>query len=135
MNLVLDNNERFIVDRRGEPAVVIMSVQDFIRGLHPNGCAAARLADESVAGAKRRELDALTPDEINAEITAHRHEEESTGARPSDPGRYRYQPAGLRVMGRPSSSANTLSSAETYSTQGSRSATLIERGKIEKEVQ
>ena len=43
LNLVLDNNERFIVDRRGEPAVVIMRA-----GLHPNGCAAARLADESL---------------------------------------------------------------------------------------
>jgi hypothetical protein len=29
------NNERFIVDRRGEPAVVIMSVQDFIRTTAP----------------------------------------------------------------------------------------------------
>jgi hypothetical protein len=52
-----------------------MSVQDFIltaaplpdwlpkRGTAPNG----------------RGLDALTPDEINAEIAAHRHEKESTG--------------------------------------------------------
>ena len=31
MDLATKNNERFIVDRRGEPAVVIMSVQDFIR--------------------------------------------------------------------------------------------------------
>ena len=31
MDLATRNNERFIVDRRGEPAVVIMSVQDFIR--------------------------------------------------------------------------------------------------------
>jgi hypothetical protein len=30
MDLATKNNERFIVDRRGEPAVVIMSVQDFI---------------------------------------------------------------------------------------------------------
>ena len=28
MDLATKNNERFIVDRRGEPAVVIMSVQD-----------------------------------------------------------------------------------------------------------
>jgi hypothetical protein len=40
MDLATKNNERFIVDRRGEPAVVIMSVQDFIR-------AAARVAAES----------------------------------------------------------------------------------------
>ena len=41
MDLATKNNERFIVDRRGEPAVVIMSVQDFIR-------TAARLARESL---------------------------------------------------------------------------------------
>ena len=35
MDLAVDNNERFIVDRRGEPAVVIMSVQDFIRTAAP----------------------------------------------------------------------------------------------------
>jgi hypothetical protein len=28
MDLATKNNERFIVDRRGEPAIVIMSVQD-----------------------------------------------------------------------------------------------------------
>jgi len=31
MDLATKNNERFVVDRRGEPAVVIMSVQEFIR--------------------------------------------------------------------------------------------------------
>jgi hypothetical protein len=35
MDLATKNNERFIVDRRGEPAVVIMSVQDFIRTTSP----------------------------------------------------------------------------------------------------
>ena len=35
MDLATRNNERFIVDRRGEPAVVIMSVQDFIRTAAP----------------------------------------------------------------------------------------------------
>ena len=35
MDLATKNNERFIVDRRGEPAVVIMSVQDFIRTAAP----------------------------------------------------------------------------------------------------
>jgi prevent-host-death family protein len=42
MDLAVKNNERFIVDRRGEPAVVIMSVQDFIRTAappRPIGCA------------------------------------------------------------------------------------------------
>ena len=35
MDLATRNNERFVVDPRGEPAVVIMSVQDFIRTVVP----------------------------------------------------------------------------------------------------
>ncbi|MGH7086630.1 MAG: type II toxin-antitoxin system Phd/YefM family antitoxin, partial [Acetobacteraceae bacterium] len=35
MDLVTQKHERVIVDRRGEPAVVIMSVQDFIRTAAP----------------------------------------------------------------------------------------------------
>jgi hypothetical protein len=35
MNLASKNNERLIADRRGEPPVVIMSVQDFIRTALP----------------------------------------------------------------------------------------------------
>jgi hypothetical protein len=35
MDLATKNNERFIVDRRGEPAIAIMSVQDFIRTAAP----------------------------------------------------------------------------------------------------
>jgi prevent-host-death family protein len=75
MDLAVDNNERFIVDRRGEPAVVIMSVQDFIRTAAPP----PDWLTKAWAGAKRRGLDAMTPDEINAEIAAHHHEKESNG--------------------------------------------------------
>jgi prevent-host-death family protein len=35
MDRATKNNERFIVNRRGEPAVVIMSVQNFIRTVAP----------------------------------------------------------------------------------------------------
>jgi prevent-host-death family protein len=35
MDRAVENNERFVVERRGEPAVVIMSVQDFIRTAAP----------------------------------------------------------------------------------------------------
>jgi prevent-host-death family protein len=75
MDLAVDSNERFIVDRRGEPAVVVMSVQDFIRTAAPDWLTKAW------AGAKRRGLDAMTPDEINAEIAAHRHEKNPLAAR------------------------------------------------------
>src|ERR1700685_3574104 len=68
MDLATKNNERFIVDRRGEPAVVIMSVQDFIRTAAPP----PDWLQNAWAGAKRRGLDALTPADVDAEISAHR---------------------------------------------------------------
>jgi hypothetical protein len=68
MDLATKNNERFIVDRRGEPAVVIMSVQDFIRTVAPP----PDWLEKAWNGAKRRGLDALTPAEIEVEIVAHR---------------------------------------------------------------
>jgi len=68
MDLATKNNERFVVDRRGEPAVVIMSVQDFIRTAAPP----PDWLQKAWAGAKRRGLDALPPEEIDAEIRAHR---------------------------------------------------------------
>jgi hypothetical protein len=53
MDLATKNNERFIVDRRGEPAVVIMSVQDFIRTAAPP----PEWLQKAGSGAKRRRLD------------------------------------------------------------------------------
>lgn len=70
MDLAVKHNERFIVDRRGEPAVVIMSVQDFIRTAAPPLDWLAK----AWAGAKRRGLDAIPLGEINAEIDAYRQE-------------------------------------------------------------
>lgn len=64
------NNERFIVDRRGEPAVVIMSVQDFIRTAAPP----PDWLQKAWTGAKRRGIEALSPAEIDSEIRAHRRE-------------------------------------------------------------
>jgi len=70
MNRAVENNERFVVDRRGEPTVVIMSVEDFIKTIAPP----PKWLEKAVAGAKRRGLDKLTPQEINAEIKAYRRE-------------------------------------------------------------
>ena len=72
MDRAVRNNERFIVDRRGEPTVVIMSVQDFIRTAAPPPDWLQRAWD----GAKRRGLNTLTLDDIDAEIAAYRHEKE-----------------------------------------------------------
>ncbi len=71
MDLAVRNNERFVVDRRGEPAVVIMSVKDFIRTVAP----APDWLSKAWAGARRRGLDTMTLDDINAEIEAARAEE------------------------------------------------------------
>jgi prevent-host-death family protein len=84
MDLAVKNNERFIVDRRGEPAVVIMSVQDFVRTAAPP----PDWLQKAWAGAKRRGLDALTLDDINAEINAHRSGKPA--ARRGDPSGHRH---------------------------------------------
>ena len=70
MDLATHNNERFVVDRRGEPVVVIMSVQDFIRTAAPP----PDWLKGAWAGAKRRGLDALPAKAVDAEIAAHRRE-------------------------------------------------------------
>jgi prevent-host-death family protein len=73
MDLATKNNERIIVDRRGEPAVVIMSVQDFIRSTAPP----PDWLEKAWSGAKRRGLVSLTPADIEAEIIAHRRKQDS----------------------------------------------------------
>ena len=73
MDLATRNNERFIVDRRGEPAVVIMSVQDFIRTAAPP----PDWLQKAWIGARPRELDRLTPAEIDTEIDEQRRKPDS----------------------------------------------------------
>ena len=70
MDRAVQNNERFVVERRGEPAVVIMSVQDFIRTAAPP----PDWLQKAWNGAKRRGLDKLTSKDIDAEISAYRRE-------------------------------------------------------------
>jgi hypothetical protein len=67
MDLATNNNERFIVDRRGEPAVVIMSVQDFIRIAAP----APDWLEKAWTGAKQRGLNKLSPAKVDGEIGAY----------------------------------------------------------------
>jgi prevent-host-death family protein len=70
MDRATKNNERFIVDRRGEPAVIIMSIQEFIRSAAPP----PDWLQKAWSGAKRRGLDALSPAELDVEISAYRRE-------------------------------------------------------------
>jgi prevent-host-death family protein len=62
--------ERFIVDRRGEPQVVIMGIEDFLRNIapEPEVFAAIRAASEQAG------TDKISMREIDQEISACRRE-------------------------------------------------------------
>jgi hypothetical protein len=70
MDRAVEHNERFVVERRCEPAVVIMRVHDFIRTAAPP----PDWLEQAWRGAKRRGIDKLTSAEIDAETTAYRRE-------------------------------------------------------------
>jgi prevent-host-death family protein len=76
MDRATKNDERFIVDRYGEPAVVIISVRDFIRLAAPP----PDWLQQAWSGAKRRGLDVLAPQDIDAEIAAHRRGKKRSAA-------------------------------------------------------
>jgi prevent-host-death family protein len=64
LDRAVDHNERFLVERNGEPAVLIMSVTDFVKTLAP----APDWLKDIQEHAKRKGLDKLTMDDIDAEI-------------------------------------------------------------------
>ena len=63
--------ERFVVDRRGEPAVVIMGVRDYVETIAP----APAWLKAIRAEAKRKGLNKLNMRQIDAEIIADRKQE------------------------------------------------------------
>jgi hypothetical protein len=73
MDLAANNHQRFVVDRQGEPAIVIMGVQEFIRLAAP----APDWLQEAWKGAKERGIDTVTMEEIDQEIAAYRREKAS----------------------------------------------------------
>jgi prevent-host-death family protein len=70
MDRAVRDNERFIVDRRGEPAVVILSVKDYIESVQ----SAPQWLRAAWDGARTRGLEKLTMEEIDAEVAAYRGE-------------------------------------------------------------
>ncbi len=70
MSRAVENNERFLVERNGEPAVLILSVADYVRTFAPPPDWLVKSWDS----AKRHDLDKLTPKEIDAEIVASRRQ-------------------------------------------------------------
>ena len=62
--------ERFIVDRRGNPEVVIMGLKDFLKTIAPEPELFRAIRNE----AKRNKTSKLTSRQIEREITAYRRE-------------------------------------------------------------
>lgn len=66
----VSNDERFLIDRDGEPAVIMMSIGDFVKTIAPTPEWLKKIQDE----ARARGTDKLTPSEIDEEIAAARLE-------------------------------------------------------------
>jgi len=67
------DNTRFLVSRRGKPAVVILGVEDYLR----NFVKKDGLLAEIQLSAKKAGLDKITEDEIEAEIHSYRRSKTS----------------------------------------------------------
>ena len=61
-------NERFVVGRRGEPSVVIMSVKDYVDTIAP----APQWLEDIQAASKRRSTDKLSMRQINSIVAEAR---------------------------------------------------------------
>jgi len=70
MKRATENDERFLVDKRGEPTVIIMSVKDYIETIAPTPQVLKRIGEAS----KRKGTDKLSMREIDREIAAARRE-------------------------------------------------------------
>jgi prevent-host-death family protein len=72
-----EKNERFVVDRQGEPQAVIIGIRDFIKTIAP----APGFMAEIRAEARRRGFDKLSLAAINREIAAARKQRHETSVR------------------------------------------------------
>jgi prevent-host-death family protein len=79
MKQAMERNDRFLVERNGEPAVLILSVSNFVKTLAP----APDWLKDIQEDAKRNGLDKLTMSDIDAEIAATRRERRERHARPA----------------------------------------------------
>ena len=61
-------NTRFLVSRRGKPAVVILGVKDYLRNIVKK----SELLAEVQLGAEKAGLDKMTAKEIDSEIRSYR---------------------------------------------------------------
>jgi prevent-host-death family protein len=77
MNRAVANNDRFLVERNGEPAVLILSVTDYVKTFAPP----PDWLEKSWDSAKRQGLDKLTTKDIDAEIAASRRQRRARKAK------------------------------------------------------
>jgi hypothetical protein len=77
MRRARENEERFVVDRRGEPLVVIMGIEDFIKTIAPEPAVLRAIR----ADAKRKGTNRLTMRQIDAEVAAYRREQSRKGSK------------------------------------------------------
>jgi len=70
MRRAVQRRERFLVDRRGRPQVVIMGFEDFLRTIAPP----ARVVENMRAAARRSGASALRNSDIDREIRLARQE-------------------------------------------------------------
>src|SRR5258708_26243525 len=66
----VEHNDRFLVERNGEPAVLIISVTDFVKTLAPS----PEWLKDIQNDANRKGLDKLTMADIDAEIPSVRRQ-------------------------------------------------------------
>ena len=71
MRRARENEDRFVVDKRGEPQVVIMGIEDFLKNIAPEPAILAAIRHT----AKRRKTSNLTVREIDQEVAAYRREQ------------------------------------------------------------
>jgi prevent-host-death family protein len=70
MRRARQEHARFVVDKRGEPQVVIMGIKDFLRTIAPETKVLAAIRTE----AKQKGKNKLTARQIDREIRAYRKE-------------------------------------------------------------
>lgn len=70
--------ERFLVEKRGAPTVVILGVEDFLKTIAPE----TRVLASIRADSKKNRTDKLTMREIDREIAAFRKERTLKNAKP-----------------------------------------------------
>jgi prevent-host-death family protein len=73
---VRENQERFVVDKRGEPQAVIMSLEEYLRNFARQPAAFAGIQRE----AKAKRLNVLPIREINLEIKRYRRQRRTRNA-------------------------------------------------------